>query len=79
MGHQLTRDQISAICREVFKRYPLVEGVKPTVKRQDIRGQERYLLIFRVKEKASDGASIPISVRAVADHKGKIVKMTTSR
>lgn len=79
MGSQLSRDQINAICRRVYKKYPAVDGAKPRVEKRSSRGKETFLLLFKGKVKLDNGKSMPTTVRATADSQGKILKLTTSR
>jgi len=67
---------ISAVCKQVYAKFPEVNGAKPKVKAQT---DDIYLLIFEGTGTAVNGASIRRTVRAVVNSSGKITKLTTSR
>lgn len=67
---------ISAVCKQVYQKFPEVRGAKPKVKEQT---GEFYLLIFEGSGTTASGASIKRTVRAVVNANGKITKLTTSR
>jgi hypothetical protein len=66
---------ISKISRQVFHDFPEVKESSPRVQAQG----ENFLLIFKGSAKTSDGRTIPRVVRVVANAKGDILKITTSR
>ena len=78
MGSKLSKKQVEAICRRVYKRYPDLRGVRPRVKAERAR-DDRFQLLFKTTVALPDGPSLPITVRAVADEKGRVLKMTSSR
>lgn len=67
---------ISAVCKQVYQKFPEVNGSKPKVKEQ---AGESFLLIFEGTGTTASGASIKRTVRAVVNANGKITKLTTSR
>lgn len=67
---------ITAVCKQVYAKFPEVRGAKPKVKEQT---GETYLLIFEGTGTTASGASIKRTVRAVVNGSGKITKLTTSR
>jgi len=67
---------ISAVCKQVYAKFPEVNGAKPKVKPQT---EETFLMIFEGTGTAANGASIRRTVRAVVNASGKITKLTTSR
>jgi hypothetical protein len=56
-------------------------GVKPTVRKQEIgkRGEKQYLLTFKGKADLPGGRKINRIVRVVADERGRILKLSTSK
>ncbi|MEN8173088.1 MAG: hypothetical protein ABFS03_09445 [Chloroflexota bacterium] len=72
---------IQAISKKVASRFPEVARVKPTVRKQTIKGKDKlsYLLIYKTQKAGPGGKKIHRHVRVVATDKGKIKKMTTSR
>lgn len=66
--------------REVGRSFPELKGVKPSVRSQRGRGdQEQYLLVYKGSAELPTGKTIKRVVRVVADEKGKIIRMSTSR
>ena len=72
----LEKSIITAISRQVYMQFPEVDGKDPVIR---LQGEDRFLLIYKGKSMTPNGRSLPRSVRVVADSKGKIHKMTTSR
>ncbi len=79
MSSTLSKSQVDAICKQVYRRFPELRGARPRVKAEGRNGQERYVLSFKGTVRASDGVSLPVNVRAVADASGRVIKMTSSR
>lgn len=74
---------IQSISKEVYKRFPEVNGKKPKVRLQRQSGKgappgQTYLLTFSTKVNTSTNKSLPRLVRVVANAQGKILKITTS-
>jgi len=67
---------ISAVCKQVYQKFPEVNGSKPKVKEQSA---ETYLFIFDGVGTTASGAILKRTVRAVVNANGKITKLTTSR
>lgn len=70
------------VCQQVYARFPQLQGVQPQVKNQvnPLEGSPpRYLLIFQIQSQTANGKAIVFRVRVVADERGQIIKMTTSR
>lgn len=72
----MEREWIPAICRQVYRRFPEMEGRAPKVKPQ---GESQVLLIFTTKATSASGRTIEKTVRVVASSSGKILKMSESR
>ena len=76
---------VQAVNREIYRRFPEVEGRKPRVQLHVHPSSERadkpltFLLIYHGKITISESKTLPCWVRAVVDEKGKILKITTSR
>jgi hypothetical protein len=79
MGERLTRQETEAICARVYRRFPEMKGVRPSVKRQQAKGQDRFLLRFETTVSLEGGARMSSTVRVVANGDGRILKMTSSR
>jgi hypothetical protein len=78
---------VETISLQVYKRFPEVNGKKPRVAAQKANGANQkpasrlpvYLLTYRGKGTGPGGEVIPRYVRVVANQKGRILKITTSR
>jgi hypothetical protein len=79
MGNQLTGEQIQWICQRVYRQYPAVAGVRPSLQSPKSGPTDRVLLVFKGSAQLADGARLPVTVRVTADLDGRIVKMTSSR
>ncbi|MRR32985.1 hypothetical protein EG834_22230, partial [bacterium] len=65
---------ISAVCKQVYAKFPEVNGAKPKVKPQT---EDTFLMVFEGTGTAANGAAIRRTVRAVVNASGKITKLTT--
>lgn len=76
---------VDSISKQIYKRFPEVEGKKPKVRRQASNSGNKskstgtYLLTFQGKAKVQGGKTINRYIRVVADDEGKIIKVSTSR
>ena len=72
---------IETISRQIYRRFPEVNGIHPKVQPQTSTSQSSstYLLIFKGSATTADGKKLPRIVRATVDEHGKILKVSTSR
>ena len=80
----LSLDKINSISREVFRKFPEVRQAAPAVQAEPgakaaMGGASRYVLTYRGSGKGPGGQVIQRIVRVVADDRGKVLKMSTSR
>lgn len=80
----LSASQIEAIARQVYGQFPDVKGARPSVQAQGLAkgtGQagQRFVLTFRGSGQGPGGRAIQRIVRVVADERGKVLKISTSR
>ena len=80
----LSSSQIDAISRQVYRQFPEVQDARPAVQSQagakDLTaGLDRFVLTFKGRGQGPGGKSIARIVRVVADERGKILRMSTSR
>jgi hypothetical protein len=78
-----------SITDQIYKRFPEVDGVKPTIKKQQIPDSQKhkgrgsikhnYLFTFKRNVKGPGNQKIIRWIRVVATPKGKIVKVSTSK
>ena len=79
MGSGLSKGQVDAICKQVYRRFPELKGTRPRVKSQGAGARGRFLLLFKSRIRLDDGATMPVTVRAVADERGRVIKMASTR
>lgn len=66
---------ISKINQEVYHRFPELKGTKPKIQKMDAT----TLLVYKTQVHLPDGKILNRSVRVVANERGEIIKMSTSR
>jgi hypothetical protein len=76
--------QIDAISRQVSRQFPEVRDARPVVQNQPVPktgngAANRYLLTYRSRGRGPAGQTIQRIVRVVADGRGKVLKISTSR
>lgn len=79
--NQVKASSISKVRKEVARSFPEMAGVKPSVRKQEnhrIEG-EQYMLTFKGKADLPGGRKMSRVVRVVADERGRIIKMSTSK
>jgi hypothetical protein len=72
-------DIMDKVCQQVYRKFPEVNGIKPSIKSQPSDEGQHYLLTFKGNATTPDGKILPRIVRVVANDKGKLIKLTTSR
>jgi hypothetical protein len=77
--HDLKAKLIDHISEEVYRKHPDLKGVKPKVSSREGDSSGDTLLVYKKKVSGPGGKSINRIVRAVADQKGKIKKISTSK
>ncbi len=80
----LTPAQIESISQQVRRQFPELKDARPAVQSQPgakslEAGVDRFVLTFKARGQGPGGKSIPRIVRVVADERGKILKISTSR
>ncbi|MGQ0600232.1 MAG: hypothetical protein ACT4QE_00890 [Anaerolineales bacterium] len=78
----LSSTQIESIARQVYGQFPDVKGVRPSVQGQSPKtpnARTQFVLTFKGSAQAGSGRTIQRIVRVVADERGNVVKMSTSR
>jgi hypothetical protein len=90
MSTSLDPKIIRNISEKVYKRFPEVTGVNPTIRKQavgktnsesknEVKVTPSYLLTYRGSVDIGNGKKMERFVRVVVNGSGKILKMTTSR
>ena len=67
---------LSQVCQSVYRKFPELKGVKPSVKSQESGNSQ---LVFKGSVKTEDGKNLARIVRVTASESGKIIKLSTSR
>ena len=67
---------LSQVCQSVYRKFPELKGVKPSVKSQE---GGNSALVFKGSVKTEDGKNLARIVRVTASDSGKILKLSTSR
>jgi hypothetical protein len=78
----LTTIQINTIAKSVVKQYPEFKGASPTVSNMSAKtpgAAEKFVLTFKGQGAGPGGRTIQRIVRVVADSRGQVLKMSTSR
>jgi hypothetical protein len=71
---------LSKLNKQVIKSFPELAHVRPKISAQSKSVEdETYLLTYKSKASLPGGRSMERIVRVVADSRGRILKMTTSR
>lgn len=70
---------VEKVTREVVRTYPEMHGVSPVVRREPQAGHDHYLLTYRTKVSVPGGKSMTRIVRVVADARGRVLRISTSR
>jgi len=70
---------IASISEKVGKRFPETAGRQPRVTQQKSTGKSNFLLTYSGSASGPGGRSIRRSVRVVANERGNILKISTSK
>jgi len=80
----MNQKQVDKISKEIYRRFPEVNGKKPQVrkrqlvKKRSILRSNTYSLTYRGQSKTLLNKTMPFYVRAVVNEDGKILKITMS-
>lgn len=76
----VNREAVDKINRRVSRKFPEMSGSRPSVKKQSAGdGAVQYLLTYRGQAHLPGGHKMSRIVRVVADTRGKVIKMSTSK
>jgi hypothetical protein len=75
------KDIVRSVSKEVARKFPEMAGVRPNVKRQKSKSGElaQFLLTYKGKADLPGGKTIKRIVRVVANERGQIKKISTSK
>jgi hypothetical protein len=81
----LSSGQIDSISRQIYRQFPEIKDTRPSVQNQagaklaGHTGSEQFVLTFQGRGQGPGGRTINRIVRVVADDRGKVLKVSTSR
>jgi hypothetical protein len=75
----MEKGTIQKVSRQVVRTFPEMDGVSPTVRAQTGSEASQYLLTYKGKAALPGGKSLTRIVRVVADERGRILRISTSR
>ncbi len=74
----MKKEAVEKVTRTVVRQFPELDGVRPAVK-SDKGGDDRYQITFKGAAKLPEGKTMKRIVRVVANAKGDVIRMSTSR
>lgn len=74
----MKKEAVEKVTRTVVRQFPELDGVRPAVK-SDKGGDDHYQIIFKGTAKLPEGKTMKRIVRVVANAKGDVIRMSTSR
>ena len=75
----MEKGTIQKVSRQVVRTFPEMDGVAPTVRAQPGGDASQFLLTYKGKAALPGGKSLTRIVRVVADDRGRILRISTSR
>jgi hypothetical protein len=74
-------DAVAKVGRQVVRNFPEMAGIRPTVKVQSApsAGSDQFVLTYKGKVSLPGGKQLSRIVRVVADERGGIIRISTSR
>jgi hypothetical protein len=75
----MEKGTVQKISRQVVRTFPEMDGIAPTVRPQPGGQEGSYLLTYKGKAALPGGKSLTRIVRVVADERGRILRISTSR
>ncbi|MGD8813530.1 MAG: hypothetical protein PVI78_03545 [Anaerolineales bacterium] len=75
----MDRDLIQQINRKVVKRFPEMQGVRPTMKREQTRSGLRFRLTYKGRVEIPGGRTMKRVTHVLVDERGKVLRMSTSK
>jgi hypothetical protein len=73
------RGTIQKVSRQVVRTFPEMDGITPTVRSQPGGDGGQFLLTYKGKAPLPGGKTLTRIVRVVADERGRILRISTSR
>lgn len=74
---------INKISKTVYKKFPELRGSRPMVKQEaqakSMQAEPKFILTYKGVNVDPSGRKFPRNVRVIADQRGEIVRISTSR
>ena len=70
---------IAKVTRQVLRTFPEMEGVEPTVRPQPASEAPQFILTYKGKASLPGGKILMRIVRVIADERGQVLRISTSR
>ncbi len=71
---------LAKLTKKVTRKFPEMEGVHPSLKRTcDSNNDEKYEITYKGSATLPGGKTMQRVVRVIADEKGRILRMSTSK
>lgn len=74
----MSDELVNKVSRQVAKTFPEMRGIRPTVRRES-GSETRFLLTYKGSADLPGGKKLSRIVRVVADDRGRIIRISTSR
>lgn len=74
----MKKEAVEKVTRAVVRQFPEMNGVRPAV-RSEKGDEDRYQMIFKGAAELPGGKTMKRIVRVVANSKGDVIRMSTSR
>ena len=76
----MEKDSIAKVTRQVIRTFPEMDGVSPSVRGQsESPDAAQFVLTYKGKAPLPGGKTLTRIVRVVADDRGRILRISTSR
>lgn len=77
----MNREASERVSKKVRKQFPEMKGVKPSIKTQRSPNGEstNFLLTYKGSAELPGGRTMRRVVRVVADEKGRVIRLSTSK
>jgi hypothetical protein len=76
----MDKSTLAKLTQQVIRKFPEMEGVRPSMKRTcDSNNGEKYELTYKGSASLPGGKTMRRVVRVIADEKGRILRMSTSK
>lgn len=76
----MEQSAVDKVSRKVAKQFPEMKGRKPSIQSQSSGKKDmKFVLTYKAKVELPGGRTLRRVVRVVADEKGKVIRMSTSK